>query len=284
MKLTSSKKAISSLAVIILFYGCSGQQALIRTETTGQKVEKPDQDWYGTDIKSLPFSNNADTLTEIANELSVRSAPSGQKYYAFRLASQAHELDKQNKAVAITLSRTSFLVADSFEDKDESNIKKNAEIGVKAARIAGVNDANPAACYYFALNQGLIVRIKGLFALNKLPEIVEALKIAQKVDSLDAGGPLRVLGMLYLKAPAWPTGIGDLDKSLEVLKQAVTKYPTHPQNFIFYAEALIEDDNKEKALEHLDMAYKLAVPEIWGVYYSKKWRTEIDTLKNKISK
>ena len=278
------RKVISSFAVLILYSGCSGQQALIRTNLLGQEVAKPDQDWYGADIKLLPFYNNAIELAEIASALSVRSAPIGQKYYAFRLAIQAHELDKQNKAVALALSRASFLVADSIEDNDESKIKKSAEIGVKAARIAGVNDTNPEACYYFALNQGLIVRIKGLFALNKLPEIVDALKIAQKADSLEAGGPLRVLGMLYLKAPAWPTGIGDLDKSLEILQQAVTKYPTHPQNFMFYAEALIEDDDKEKALQNLDIAYRLAAPEIWGVYYSKTWRKEIDALKNKISK
>jgi len=88
---------------------------------------------------------------------------------------------------------------------------------------------------------------------------------------------------MYLKAPAWPTVIGDLDKSLELLEKASKKYPSHPQNFIFYAQALIEDGNKSKAHANLETAYKLATPEIWGMYYSKKWRTEIDELKKKTS-
>ena len=94
-----------------------------------------------------------------------------------------------------------------------------------AARRAGVNKESPEACYYFAVNQGIILYTKGLFGLNKLPEIFEALKIAQKNEAIDLGGPLRVLGMMYLKAPAWPSGIGDLDKSLELLEKASKKYP-----------------------------------------------------------
>ncbi|OHD69198.1 MAG: hypothetical protein A2W19_06320 [Spirochaetes bacterium RBG_16_49_21] len=275
-------KTAVSIFVILLISGCSFQKRLVGGAEVVQAAGEAQPDWFGADIKLLPISNNTDAMAEIAAALSVRSAPLGQKVYAMRLALYANSLDKKNKHAAIVLARAAFLLADSTED--EEAMKKIAEIGVTAARTAGVNENNPEACYYFALNQGLLVRSKGLFALNKLPDILNALKISQKKDTIDHAGPLRVLGILYLKAPAWPSGIGDLDKALELLEEAVKKEPAYPQNFMFYAEALIEDDSREKALQNLEIAYQLAVPEIWGVYYSKKWRDEIEALRQKINK
>jgi tetratricopeptide (TPR) repeat protein len=282
MKL-KNMRALNSLIVILFFTGCAIHQELINTSQARMPVDDSQQNWFGADLKTLPIYNDPKALSEIADELCIRSAPFGQKVYALRLAELANTEDRNSKYIGTVLSRVAFFVADSI-DNDEDKVKKSAEIGVKAARSVGLTEENPEACFFFALNQGLIVKSKGLFALNKLPEIHNALKIAQKDESLDFGGPLRVLGMMYLKAPAWPSGIGDLDKALELFQQAIRKYPVHPQNFMFYAEALIEDDNKEKALQNLDIAYRLAVPEIWGMYYSKKWRAEIDALRKKIEK
>jgi tetratricopeptide (TPR) repeat protein len=276
-------RALNSLVVIFFLSGCAIHQELITTPQAKMPVDDSQLNWFSADLKSLPVYNNPKALADIALELCTRSAPFGQKVYALRLADQANIEDRNNKYIGTVLSRVAFFVADSI-DNDEDKVKTSAEIGVRAARSVGLTEDNPEACFFFALNQGLIVQSKGLFALNKLPEIHNALKMAQKAESLDFGGPLRVLGMMYLKAPAWPSGIGDLDKALELFEQAVSKYPVHPQNFMFYAEALIEDDNKDKALQNLDIAYRLAVPEIWGLYYSKKWRAEIDALRKKIEK
>jgi tetratricopeptide (TPR) repeat protein len=283
MKSKNLKTLSSIFAAIIFVAGCSSQKLIVGMHSLPMVSDENQQNWYGTDISKLPFSNNQDALSEIANALCNRFAPFGQKIYAMRLAVFAHELDKKNNKAALALSRAAFHVADSIEG-DEAKTNQSAEMGVKAARIAGINESNPEACYYFALNQGLLVQKKGLSALSKLQEIFDALKISQKVEAIDYGGPRRVLGMLYLKAPAWPSGIGDLDKALELLEQSIKQCPYYPQNFIFYAEALIEDDNKEKAMETLEMAHKLAVPEIWGVFYSTKWRAEIEVLNTKLSK
>lgn len=272
-------KALNSIFILLLLNGCAIHQELRQTAQVQASTEEQQYNWFEADIRILPIINNARALSNIVAEICIPSASFGQKVYAMRLATQVFSLDK-TPASGVLLSRTAFYVADAI-DSDEEKMKKSAEIGVRAARAAGINESNPEACFYFALNQGLILRSKGLFALNKLPEVHEALKMAQKAEQLESGGPLRVLGMMYLKAPAWPSGIGDLDKALELLEKAVASYPEHPQNFMFLAEALIEDDNKEEALTHLDTAYKLAVPEIWGAYYSKKWRAEIDAFKKK---
>lgn len=274
---------LNSAYVLVLLTGCLVRPGTIRQDVSETIDVNNQRDWLNADIRALPISGNPIQLVEIAQDLSTYSAPYGQKIYALRLAAHAHTLDKKNVKVATALSKIAFLAADGIDD-DENAMKKNAEIGVRAARAAGVDTSSPETSYYFALNQGLIIRSAGLLAIGKLPEIYQALQTAQKTPHLDYGGPIRVLGMLYMKAPAWPSGIGDLEKSLELLARACEEYPSHPQNFIFYAEALIQDDNNAEALKYLDIADRLSVPEIWGIHYSTRWRGEIAELKRKASK
>ncbi len=278
----TSKNSIvlSSIIVLVALTGCFARPGTLRSDSSKESGDNMQQDWLNADIRALPISGNPIHLIEIAQDLSTFSAPYGQKVYALRLAALAHSLDRKNVKVSAALSKIAFLAADGI-DGDDDSMKKNAETGVRAARSAGINTSNPEICYYFALNQGLIIRSAGLLAIAKLPEIFDALQAAQKSGHLDYGGPMRVLGMLYMKAPAWPSGIGDLEKSLELLARACELYPSHPQNFMFYAEALIQDDNNEEALKYLDIADRLAVPEIWGIHYSTRWRGEITELRRK---
>ena len=51
-------------------------------------------------------------------------------------------------------------------------------------------------------------------------------------------GPLRIL-TLYLKAPAWPKGVGDHDKALELLEKAAKTHSGHPLNHLFYARSAV---------------------------------------------
>ena len=63
---------------------------------------------------------------------------------------------------------------------------------------------------------------------------------------VSSAGPYRVLGMVYLKAPPWPRGIGDGDKALELLQEAVRRSPEYPLNRIFYARALWEVEGEDR--------------------------------------
>jgi tetratricopeptide (TPR) repeat protein len=263
--------------VLLIFSGCAST-TINQKRPLKKHLQK--YDWYNADISTLPIAKDPGTLARFAYELSNWSSPYGQKIYSLRLSLYALNQEKKNRDIALIVSRSAFMVADATDNEDE--MKKHAEIGVKAGKIAGAKKGNPEASYYYALNLGLIVRTKGLLGIGKLSDIADALKTAQAKPDLDMGGPLRVLGMLYLKAPEFPTGIGDLEKSLSLLKESVDKYPVHPLNFIFYAEALIEDDEKEEARTYLDRADRFAVPEIWGDYYSKKWRSMIKILRSKL--
>jgi len=142
---------------------------------------------------------------------------------------------------ASVASRVCSYLADVEKDADRRHLL--AAEGVRWAEIAeslgAVSDA--AVLYYHAVNLGLAVRDNPVLALKNLSRIEALLTRAARIDPrVDQGGPVRVLGMLYLKAPAWPQGIGDPDRALGLLRYAVRHFPGHPQNHLFLAQVLWE--------------------------------------------
>jgi tetratricopeptide (TPR) repeat protein len=127
------------------------------------------------------------------------------------------------------------------------------ELGEKAVEVA---PENASAWYSLTVSLGMKLRHASIATASiYVSSLMNAARKSIELNSgLDEGGPLRILGALYQKAPAWPTGPGDLDEALELLEQAVTEHPNHPLNHLFYAEALLEDDEVEAALAHLDKA------------------------------
>ena len=119
--------------------------------------------------------------------------------------------------------------------------------GVKLAdrSLASGGKDDAAVHYYLAANLGLAINDHPVQAAENLRRLEEELTLAVRLSkAIDQGGPLRLLGMLYLKAPPWPTGIGDGDKALALLKESVDTFSSHPLNHLFYAEALFEVDEK----------------------------------------
>ena len=66
------------------------------------------------------------------------------------------------------------------------------------------------------------------------------------------GGPWRVLGRLYNKAPGFPISIGDNKKSLECFEKALEFGPKFYLNHFFVADLYISDRKKDKARKHLE--------------------------------
>ena len=137
-----------------------------------------------------------------------------------------------------------FLIASRFANDPKQQERLAAE-GVRWAEIAQP-DGGPQGGeiqYYYAVNLGMVIRQHITLAATRLSSLVKALESASKLaPQVDWGGPWRVLGALYLMAPAWPQGMGDTEKALELLKKAVDQYPEHPQNHFYYAKALWETD------------------------------------------
>ena len=165
-------------------------------------------------------------------------------------------------------ARICFLLADRSQT-DLVRRERFASEGVYWAGIAlaGNGQEEGDSYYYLAVNLGLSVKEHMTLALKNLNRLVSCLEIAvERSPNVNYAGPYRVLGMLYLKAPPWPLGIGDGDRALELLNEALLRYPEHPKNQIFYAQALWEvegEDKKQEIQKHLEEGLRLMNEEHW---------------------
>lgn len=221
------------------------------------------------DLKTLQAEADAHCQQTAARAL--RDAGHGQ-------ALRAQQAAPQDRDTGLILARCSLMKAD-FQDKSDRRIEL-CEQGYEAARRVSRGPDDAEAAYLQAVNLGLYVHAKGLTAVGRLSELVKLLKIAGQQPQIDDGGPLRVLGLLYVKAPAWPVGPGDLDLGLDLLKKAAESYPEHPLNHLFYAEALIADGKKAEARTEIERTRALATPQRFGDW-SPRWQGQANTLEEK---
>jgi tetratricopeptide (TPR) repeat protein len=155
---------------------------------------------------------------------------------------------------------------------------------VRWAEIAlGEGTGNNAGVihYYLAVNLGLAIQEHIALAMRNLSRLSAELEQACALaPDEDQGGPYRVMGMLYFRAPPWPQGIGDEEKALELLSKAAKKYPGHPLNHLFYAKvlwAIEEEDALPKVEKHLAQAYQLLQNGSWGEA-GPRWLKELTEL------
>lgn len=176
-------------------------------------------------------------------------------------------------------SRLCLLLAER-EANQERREKLAAEgVGFAETALAQGGDSDGAVHYYLATNLGLAVREHITLAIESLGRLEHEMKRALALSpGIDDGGPMRVLGMLYLKAPAWPNGIGDSDKALELLEKAAKEYPGHPLNHLFYAQALWDEDDDAVLAQvkaEFSLGEKLLAEGNWG-YSKEPWQKEFD--------
>lgn len=182
-------------------------------------------------------------------------------------------------------SRLSLHLAER-ETNQERREKLAAEgVGFAEAALSAGGIDDGAVHYYLAANLGLVVREHITLAMKNLDRLEGEMKQALALSpDIDDGGPLRILGMLYLKAPAWPNGIGDYDKALELLEKAATEHPGHPLNHLFYAQALWnggEESALTKVKAEFTLGEKLLTEGNWG-YRKEPWKLEFDNFRQEL--
>jgi hypothetical protein len=176
-------------------------------------------------------------------------------------------------------SRLCLHLAERETNQDKRGKLASEGVGFAETALAQGGNGDGAVHYYLAVNLGLAVREHPTQAVANLGRLESEMKqsVALSPD-LDDGGPLRVLGSLYLKAPAWPSGIGDLDKALELLEKAVKEHPGHPLNHLFYAQTLCaegEEASLNQARAEYALGEKLLAEGNWG-YNKEPWKKEFD--------
>ena len=195
--------------------------------------------------------------------------------------------DNQDPAVRRTSLGSRLCLYLAERERNPEKREKLASEGVDFAEAAvaegGGNDGE--VHYYLAANLGLAVREHITVAVQNLGRLEDEMKQAVALSpDIDDGGPLRLLGALYLKAPAWPNGVGDSDKALELLKKAVVKHPGHPLNHLFYAQALWDEDeeaNLAQVKAEFARGKKLLDEGNWG-YSKQAWQKEFDEFQQEL--
>lgn len=187
--------------------------------------------------------------------------------------------DTRDPAVSRTALGSRICLHLAEREASREKREKLAAEGVRFAETALAQGGNGAVHYYLAANLGLAVREHITLAVENLGRLESEMKQALALSpDIDDGGPLRLLGALYLKAPAWPNGIGDIDKALELLEKAVKEHPGHPLNHLFYAQALWEE-GEEDALAQVKSEFargeRLLDEGNWG-YNKASWKKEFD--------
>lgn len=170
---------------------------------------------------------------------------------------------------------------------NQSERERLAAEGVRFAEaaLARGGEGDGLVHYYLAANLGLAVREHMTLAVENLARLEAEMQraVALSPDE-DGGGPLRLLGVLYLKAPPWPAGIGDGDKALALLKRAVENHPSHPLNHLFYAQALWEvegDSTIERVKTEMTTGMRLLQEGDWG-YNKTSWEQEFALVQREI--
>jgi tetratricopeptide (TPR) repeat protein len=151
------------------------------------------------------------------------------------------------------LSEINYWLGEYAEDADDKIFFFNE--GVECGKEGvDIDEDSLEANFWLSVNYGSYGQEKGI--MQSLALITPIRDAAEKVLELNEsyfyGGPWRVLGRLYHKAPGFPFSIGSTKKAVECLEKAVSLGPKFFLNRLFLAEAYISNRDKSKAREQLE--------------------------------
>lgn len=99
----------------------------------------------------------------------------------------------------------------------------------------------------------------GLGALSLAEQARDVLQESLKTNPQALQGSAHTsLGSLFYKVPRWPLGFGDKKVAKEHLEKALELNPTGIDPNYFYADFLLEQGDKAKAIEHFNKALAAA--------------------------
>jgi len=160
-----------------------------------------------------------------------------------------------------------------------------AELGFKYAEAAEKVDGSKAAYPFFeGVHLGYKMRENLRPPLINIRKTRDYFQRALQLDaSYDQGAPMRAMGILLIKSPPWPAGVGDDDEGVKYLEKACTAFPTYPANHLYYAEGLLNTGSYDKALHAVDATHDVLKETDWGVP-GQVWKKQADELRAKIEK
>jgi hypothetical protein len=190
------------------------------------------------------------------------------------------EFDRRPDPAAVQRSQTLYLEASRVDGapveaflgaaratawlvEHEENAPRREELAVEGVQIGQhctrLFPEVPECQYRLALAVGQQARERPSTAVDGLEVMVELLtEVIAVAPNLDFAGGDRVLALVLLRAPGWPTGPGDIEKALAHAVTAAERYPRYPPNQLVLAEALDRNDQPEMAGRAFQKAADLA--------------------------
>ena len=168
----------------------------------------------------------------------------------------------------------------SGHETDAAAREAAAESAVHSAQLCREAAMDEPVCsYWLAVALGVQARERRTTALDALPRMVELLnRAADGQPNLDHAGPDRVLALVLVRAPGWPTGPGDADLGLTHARRAAELEPDYPPNQLCLAEALAavgEHDESRRLLERTTPLLRSRAET--GDLQAAEWLEEIRT-------
>ncbi len=194
----------------------------------------------------------------LAERLGVEGGSPAELQLALRALERAETLGGPDDDLAVEQARVLTRLAASL-GKSTKSVRWLDRGDRVAKRILASTPDRVEGHYFKAVFLGLRAQIQEVGGLDLLPEMVASARRAVEIDeTYDDGGPLIALGVVLVKAPAWPHGVGDPDEGIEVLERAVA-LSDYPLNRLMLGSALIEVGQKTAGCREL--AAVLAAPK-----------------------
>lgn len=209
----------------------------------------------GSDVRPAVDTQALARAAEAAFAELPRQAPAVRDAFSsMSAATRGTEIaDPRRPEYATRAARFAVWLASHLEG-DES--EAYADSAIAFANTAIHTDATrPAAYYWRAIAVGIFARHNrltlGRDAMTRIRE--DATRAIELDPTIEHAGPHRVLGALYLRAPAPPAGVGSLARAVHELERAHLLDPEYPENRLLLAEAYVEQSKLEEASELLDL-------------------------------
>jgi hypothetical protein len=163
----------------------------------------------------------------------------------------------QGPAVSASLrtavaTKDPLAIADALEELIASGADTPEDRQLAYAEVRAMPVDTPAYTYARAVVTGRLVQLKGLLGADMVGEVEHYALRSRKLDpDFRNGAATRMLGTLYVVAPAALLRNGDSETGLELLEGLVQKNPDVIENHLRVAEAYIALGDVEPAKPHL---------------------------------
>lgn len=157
--------------------------------------------------------------------------------------------------VNVTLTRSplrSIEVADTLEALVAAGTASNADRKYAYERLSSVPATTAEDALAHAIVAGRLAQVSGLGAPALVAEVERYARASAQLDAnLRSGAARRLLGTLYVMAPAALLKHGDSELGLELLQDVVRRFPQHAPNHLRLAEGYLALGDPVPARPHL---------------------------------